>query len=341
MKRRRRPIRVLIWVVAVLLVVAIGLLVVARIYDRPAASPQGFVPPTALPVGPALPADTIVFDSDRSGNFELQVMDSDGADVRALTDDAAYDSWWPRISPDRKSIIFYRTPKGTHDLDFAKTSLWAVGADGSSPTLLRPAGWDGWTFQGHAEFSPDGTELVMFGGSRFGPQIYITDVVGQGPRAVTDRPGSNLDPVFSPDGESIAFVGCPSGFCTESRYEIFVIPATGGTAVQLTSDEIRDHDPYYSPDGAMLAWLSMISDEGPGVWDIRLAPIDDMSSPRLLVGDRGVTSRPVWSADGQSIYTHRIAPGGDRWGIWSVRPDGSELVEITAGQPGNNEYPAI
>lgn len=311
--------------------------------DVPATVPPGFERPASLPVGPALGPDEIVFDSDRGGNFELFAMAVDLRGVRAtraLTTDPAYDSWWPRVSPDRRTIIFYRTPKGVHDLDYAKASLWAVGADGSRPTQLRPAGWNGWTLQGHAEFSPDGNRLVMFGGSRFNPQVFVTDRLGQGPVAVTNRPGANLDPVFSPDGRSIAFVGCPEGFCTEARYEIFLIPVGGGAAVQLTSDDVRDHDPYFSPDGRTLAWLSLIHHDGPMVWDIRVASVGDMDSARRLVGDRGVTSRPQWSADGQRIYMHRVAPGGSRWGIWSVRPDGTELVKITAGQPGNNEYPA-
>jgi Tol biopolymer transport system component len=332
---------VLIALGVVVVLAVVGIVVLLKVLDRPATVPAGFVPPSELPVSTApLGADEIAFDSDRSGNFELYMMITDGSAVRALTKDPQFDSWWPRISPDRKSIVFYRTPAGTHDLDFAQTSLWAVAADGSGVTELRPAGLDGWTFQGHAEFAPDGNQLVMFGGSRFNPQIYVTDAVGQHPRTVTDRPGANLDPVFSPDGKYIAFVGCPDGFCNEERYEIYRIPVAGGEAERLTDDNIRDHDPYYSPDGTTLAWLSETSTDGPGVWDVRIATVADMGDPRLLVGDRGVTSRPQWSADGSTIYVHRIAPGGHAFGIWSVGANGTGLTEITAGQPGVNEYPA-
>jgi Tol biopolymer transport system component len=309
--------------------------------DTPATVPAGFAAPSQLPASARpLGADEIVFDSDRSGNFELTVMNIRGAAVRALTKDPAFDSWWPRISPNRRSIVFYRTPRGTHDLDFARTSLWAVGADGSGMTQLRPAGSNGWTFQGHAEFSPDGKALVMFGGSRFNPQIYVTDAVGQHPRAVTARPGANLDPVFTPDGKSIAFVGCPDGFCNEQRYEIYRVAITGGAPTRLTNDNVRDHDPYYSHDGTTLAWLSEISTDGPGVWDVRTAAVANMTAPQRLVGDRGITSRPQWSADDKTIYMHRIAPGGHAFGIWSVRVDGTGLTELTDGQPGTNEYPA-
>ena len=36
---------------------------------------------------------------------------------------------------------------------------------------------------------------------------------------------------------------------------------------------------------------------------------------------------------------HRIPPGGNRFDVFRIRPDGSGLTNLTATQPGNNEYP--
>jgi Tol biopolymer transport system component len=346
---RRSPRRgcvialVIVGVLAVLFVVAlIALVLWLRALDTPATVPPDFRPPSTLPESPPgaeVPPGHIAFDSDRSGNFELYVMDGDGGSVRPLTTDATYDSWWPRISPDRRTILFYRTPKGTHDKDFAATSLWSIAADGSALTELRPAGLDGWTFQGHAEWAPDGQSLVMFGGSRGSPQIFVTDREGQNPRQVTDRPGSNLDPVFSPDGSTIAFVGCPEGFCTFNDYEIYTIPVAGGEATRLTDDDQRDHDPYYSPDGTQLAWLAQVTGGLVGSWDVLVAGADG-SNPRRLANDAGITSRPQWTADGTRIVVHRIPPGGKAFGVFEFQVDGSDERELTADQPGNNEYPS-
>jgi TolB protein len=334
---------VIVAVLAILGVIALVLLILwARSLDTPATVPPDFRPPTTLPAAPetgAIPVGHVAFDSDRSANFEIFVMDGDGGGVHALTDDPAYDSWWPRISPDRRTVLFYRTPAGTHDRDFTVTSLWSMAADGTGLTELRPAGLDGWTQQGHAEWSPDGESLVMFGGARGNPQIFVTDRQGQHPRQVTDRPGSNLDPVFSPDGSTIAFVGCPGAICMFGDYEIYTIPVSGGEATRLTDDGMRDHDPYYSPDGTQLAWLTQIEGGLVGVWDVRIAGADG-SNPRRLVGDDGVTSRPQWSADGTRIIVHRIPPGGDRFGVYEFQVDGSASRDLTAGQPGTNEYPS-
>jgi Tol biopolymer transport system component len=345
-KRRRSGCAIALVIAGVVACVGVVALVVLvlwlRSLDTPKEVPPDFRPPTTLPESPeaaAVPPGHLAFDSDRSGNFELYLMDGDGGDVRPLTDDPAHDSWWPRISPDRRTILFYRTPAGTHDKDFTSTSLWSIAADGSGLTELRPAGLDGWTQQGHAEWSPDGESLVMFGGSRGNPQIFVTDRQGQHPRQVTDLPGSNLDPVFSPDGGTIAFVGCPETICMFSDYEIYTIPATGGERVRLTNDDVRDHDPYYSPDGTMIAWLAQVEGGLVGVWDVKVAGADG-SDPRLLADDSGVTSRPQWSADGTRIIVHRIPPGGGAFGIYEFAVDGSGERELTAGQPGSNEYPS-
>lgn len=345
-RKPRRGCLIAFVIVAVLgflaFVLLIALVLWARSLDQPATVPPDFRPPTTLPSSDpagAVPVGHLAFDSDRSGNFEIYLMDADGGAVQALTDDAAFDSWWPRISPDRTTILFYRTPAGSHDKDFAATSLWSIAADGSGLTELRPAGLDGWVQQGHAEWSPDGQSLVMFGGNRTSPQIFVTDRQGQNPRQVTDRPGANLDPVFSPDGSTIAFVGCPGSICMFNDYEIYTIPVAGGEATRLTDDGARDHDPYYSPDGTKLAWLTQVSGGLPGVWDVLVADANG-ANPRRLAGDDGVTSRPQWSADGQRIIVHRIPPGGNRFGIFEFQVDGSGERDLTADQPSNNEYPS-
>lgn len=326
-----------------LFVAAVVVIATTRL-DRPTPVPEGFRAPDSLPVAASRLDDRdLVLDSDRTGNFELyrQPRGPDGrtsGPLVALTGDGRYDSWWPRLSPDRRTVLFYRTPAGTHDRDFSVTSLWAAGADGSGPVQLRPAGTDGWTFQGHAEWSPDGTQLVMFGGSRFSPQIHLTDRLGRSPRQLSDRPGTNLDPSFSPDGRWIVFIGCPRPLCTEPDYEVYRMNVTGGDVTRLTDDSLRDHDPYYSPDGTRLAWLTQLSDGMPGVWDVRVADAGGRS-PRRLVGDDGVTSKPDWSPDGRSILVHRIAPGATSFGIYAVNVDGTGLRPVVTGQASSYEYP--
>lgn len=323
----------------VLLLGAVGLVLMVRWANpAPPAVPSSWTAPTRLPQGPPLAKDRLAFDSDRTGNFEVFTLPHDGGDAEQLTDDADWDSWSPRLSPDRRTILVHRAPAGVHDKDHTKVSLWAMASDGSGLTELRPPGLDGWVQQGHAEWSPDGGRLTMFGGSKINPQVWITDAFGQNPKAVTDRPGANLDPAFTPDGTHVLFVGCPGAICTPSKYEVYRVSLDGSDEQRLTDDDLRDHDPYLSPDGSTLAWLTSFGGSGLGVWDIQLADPDGRDA-RRLVDDDEVTSRPEFSADGQTIFTHRWTQGDSGFQVYRISLDGT-ATNLTEGQPGSNEYPS-
>jgi TolB protein len=291
----------------------------------------------------ALSLEMIVFNSNRTGNDEIYLMNADGSDQRALTNDKRFDSWWGRISPDRRQILFYRTPKGVHDDDYSQNSLWVMNADGLAQRELRPAGTDGWIIQGHAEWSPDGKSLVMFGGKGWkSAQIYVTTNAGQEPRRLTNGKGSFIDPSWSPDGKTIVFTGCLPENCSQKELEVYTIAVSGsGPAKRLTNDSIPDYDPYYSPDGKMIGWLSRTADSGSeGVWGMRLAAADG-SEMRYVINDGNVNGKPEWSRNGKLIYFHRLIYGkSPYYSIWVISPNGQGLKKLTAGLGGHDEYPS-
>lgn len=257
-----------------------------------------------------------------------------------LTSDGRYDSWWARISPDRTRILFYRTPKGTHDRDFTKTNLWVMNGDGSAERELRPAHTDGWLIQGHAEWSPDGRSIVMTGTDVLTPQLFITDANGQHGRRLTHGSAGFNDPSWSPDGTTIVAYSCPGSTCSQQQQEIYAVSVANGSARRLTLDSIPDNDPYYSPDQKWIAWLGETSTQPPpGVWNVYLMRADG-SGQRNLTNDNQINSKPQWAADGSRIFFHRFERGRVSWSIFAIQPDGTGLTEITAGQPGNNEYPS-
>ena len=67
-----------------MVILAVVLVIVGvKRFDRPAAVPESFAPPGNLPTATALGADTLAFDSDRTGNFEIFAASIDG-DVSAM-----------------------------------------------------------------------------------------------------------------------------------------------------------------------------------------------------------------------------------------------------------------
>jgi TolB protein len=279
-----------------------------------------------------VPLGDIVYDGGvGKDHFEIFRMKPDGSGIVQLTDDAAYNSWWPRPSPDRTKILFYRTPDGYIPPTYDNAALWVMNANGGDAHVIVPARANGWTFQAHGEWSPDGTRIVFTGGS---VQALIMTVAPDGSdlQVLGGGPGANVDPTYSADGQWIVYVGCPSVNCNFQTTEVFKMPAAGGTRVRLTSDTYRDQDPVLSPDGRTVAFLTQTVAPGPslpfGSWQLRTVDADGTNA-RQITGGSALCSAPRWSPDGTRIWTHRNANDIYAWDLASMNSDGSGLTQIS------------
>jgi Tol biopolymer transport system component len=297
-----------------------------------------------MPLAPTLGRGQLVFDSNQGGNYEIYAVNKDGTGAAQLTDDGAYDSWWPRPSPARDKIAFYRNARGDHE-NYATAELWAINADGSNPTRLRAAQADNWALQGHVDWSPDGTKLAMVGGVSLAAQIYLTDTDGKNAVALTSGGGYNGDPSWSADGKTVIFDRCLAANCLDvnngSSLDIYTVPAAGGAPAQLTNNNIADYDPYQSPDGAQIAWLELSNPSalnGLGAWGIYAMSVDG-TSQRAIIDDGEINSKPAWSLDGAQIFFHRYTSSVGAFRLFSIRPDGTGLQSIDPFNRGNSEFP--
>lgn len=286
-----------------------------------------------------IPVGDLVFDSDRTGNHEIWTMHGDGTGPRQITMDRAYDNWRPRLASDRRRILFYRNAAGNGG-DSTHASLWMINSDGTGLAQVRAAGKDGWTMQGHAEWSPTGQQLAMYGGVGGGSQIFITDRNGTIVRQVTTRPGYNVDVSWSPDGGLLVFSGCSRTPCTAADYEIYMVDVNGASETRLTTNTRPDYDPSFSPNGRDIVWLQKTADTGNGTlgtWGIKIYTFQG-GAQRTLIDDSQVNGSPTWSADNVWMYIRRMEPAvSSRWRIFKIKADATLMQELTA--PGNNEYP--
>jgi Tol biopolymer transport system component len=223
-----------------------------------------------------------------------------------------------------------------------------MNADGTSPRVLRAKGDDGAVQQSHAEWSPDGTQIVLMGATKTTTQIFIIDAgTGDVVRQVTDRPGPNIDPSWSPgDPDNILFVGCPSVPCSISDYEIYRVPVKGGTETRLTFNGRPSFDPYASRNGNSIAWeerMAPPSNSGQGYWDAWLMAADGSNQRNVTNSSLSISTGPQWSSNPPDawIYLHHVHPPDSHFGVYRMSPDRPNFLQPVAVDPSwNNEYPS-
>ncbi len=95
------------------------------------------------------------------------------------------------------------------------------------------------------------------------PHLYSVAIDGATPVAITLDSGQSLPRRengkdsydISPDGREIAFVANTDTTGRDENTDVYVVPATGGAAKNLTADNpAGDESPSYSPDGRYLAY---------------------------------------------------------------------------------------
>jgi Tol biopolymer transport system component len=215
--------------------------------------------------------DRLAFDSFRTGNWEVFSVDADGSHLTQLTDSPGEDGFvdW---APDGNRIAF----DSDRDGDF---EIYVMDLDSGEVTQITNNDAN----DGRPDFSPDGTRLV-FESDRDGDGIFDSFVVGvdgQGLARLVDGGGS---PVWSPDGNSVAFARENADF-TDS--DIYVVPSTGGTESQLTGPEGWDELPAWSGDGSLIYFGS--DREG----DMTIYTMLPDGSDVTAVGVEGITYSPA------------------------------------------------
>jgi WD40 repeat protein len=295
--RRLRSRRLLVLVPVVCLVVAaVAVMVSVSSRKKPFVSAPTSPPPTPSATvaspnltknlgadsGPSWSPDgtQIAFVSDRDGNSEIYLMQSDGTDVRRLTNDSAIDEE-PTWSPDGTRIAFVSDRTGNLD-------IFTVNGDGGGLIrLTRDQASDS-----APAWSPDGTRIAFVSDRDGNSEIYTLEVDGSLVTRLTTTPEVDGAPTWSPDGKTIAFVTGRDG-----NKEIYVMQEDGTEPTNLTDNSATDQGPTWSPDSSRIAFES----DRIGNTDIFVMSADgsdqiDFSND--LVGD---DSQAAWSPDGNKL----------------------------------------
>ncbi len=254
--------------------------------------------------------EAIAFVSDRDGNGEIYVMDSDGGNQQRLTRNTRWDGV-PSWSPDGAHIAFY---------SYVSRYRWAIqvmDADGGNPRQLT----DNNACDGEPSWSPDGTRIAFTSDSKCNArsrEVYVLYVDGRDQQPLTQNDADDFGAAWSPDSARIAFVSDRDG-----NEEIYLMNADGSDQQRLTYDDASDYAPDWSPDGTQIAFIS----NRDGDYEVYLMDIDGANLRQLTHHD-AEDWFPVWSPDGTRIAFCSRRDGGD-FDIYIMDTEGTLLRRLT------------
>ena len=251
---------------------------------------------------------TIVFTSDRDGDYDIYAVNPDGSGLTQLTQNKIEDSS-PVPSPDGHLIAFN-----------SRGALALMKADGSGRRPVPGCSW----FTA-SSWSADSTRLVCQTKGAAG--LAIADTARGTIRALTPR-GS--DATWSPDERTIAF----------SDQGLWVVPADGG-APRRVSRRKPSFAASWSPDSQRLVYGALVVSGRISRLDLFTIGADGSNEQRLA---KDVGGPPRWSpegsliafvkhgavytirADGSSLQRLSVSPGGESSSEPAWTKDGTALL---------------
>ena len=244
-----------------------------------------------------------------------------------------------QVSPNGKYVAYVRRSNDIMS-DSSRANVWLASVDGKSHRPLLSSKKSYYSIR----WSPDGSRLAYLSNEEGKPQLYVRWMDTGQTALVTNVTSNPSNITWSPDGKHIAFTMSvdakekpldikmpkkPDGakwspsfqYITKARYQadgrgilepaythIFIVPADGGTARQLTSGNYHHNGRLsFSPDSDKIYFSANRSDN----WEYEpvegdIFSVDMMGNIEQLTNDKGLESSPVVSPDGKHIaYARR------------------------------------
>ena len=113
-----------------------------------------------------------------------------------------------------------------------------------------------------------GPGLIVYTSNRTGNyEIYVLNPLTGLSAQLTNDPGNDIEPQWSPDGTLIAFASDRDG-----DYELYVMTAEGEDLRKLTNNMAEDRQPRWQPDGENIVYVSDVNN---GQWDLYMISVDE------------------------------------------------------------------
>ncbi len=253
---------------------------------------------------PSVFLSQIVYASNRSGMWEIWLMDWDGANQRKITTHGAL-SILPSWSPDNERMVYTSFARGTSD-------MYIVNRRGGGRLRIN----SGLALNTSATFSPVGNDIAFVGSVSGNPDIYLIKDDGSNVRRLTTTGSIESTPEWSPNGRQISFTSGRSG-----SPQIYVMDAEGTNIRRISHEGEWNDDATWAPDGERIAFTSRVN----GRFQIRIANL--ITGESRIVAGEGSNEQPTWSPDGEWISFQSSRSG--KWQLYRMRTDGRDLLQLT------------
>jgi TolB protein len=224
-------------------------------------------------------------DGSDAADAEIYVMNADGSDQTALTDNAVEDQV-PNWTPDGRIIWSQRS-------DTTRYDLWIMNVDGSNKHQLTTfVGGELWP-----SVSPQGTRVAFTGNFLDGKfHLFTMRLDGTDVRQITSDVLEDWAPDWSPSGNDIVFSretprpDTPAG----ADEDTYTIHSDGTGLHQISGDPNRTEVfPVWSPDGKSLLYPAITDWFGPN-WNTLLTVYNLKTGVETTVGDPNIGGAPSW-----------------------------------------------
>jgi len=280
---------------------------------------------TATPTQPpstAVPPSTqcIAFTTERDGNREVYVMNSDGTELRNLTQHPAQDGD-PTWSPMHDWLAFTSDRNNNND-------IFLMSDVGTNLVQLTFSTAD----EIHPAWSPDGALIAYVSNEDGDWEIFVMSANGTGAVQLTHNEAWDSYPSWSPDGHKLVFTSDRDG-----NYELYLYDLETRTETRLTNNPASDAFPAWSPVSEEIAFTSARDGR------LELYLLDLAATPYRITRltdtmPADVANRyPTWSSDGQWLAFTSWRDGNAE--IYVMHRDGWGLHNLT-NNPALDECPA-
>ncbi len=260
--------------------------------------------------------NTVYFNSDRDGKFNLYAYDTAKAATTQLTTNKVWDVRWP--SSDHQNRIVYELDGELQILDTKSKKNTPLSITVPDDALnRRPSRVSAANLISNFSLSPKG-ERALFAARG---DIFTAPIEKGAPRNLTNSSNAQDKwPRWSPDGSRIAFISDRTG-----EEEVWVVVQDGSKpAEQLTSGgKAMRYAPAWSPDGKYIAF----GDKDGKVWVLTVA---DKKLVEVADSKRGKVQDYTWSPKGNYLaFTMQDDISAASIYIWSSKD--SQLRRVTSG----------